>query len=174
MPISGRTAASVPDGGAALQDGAAAPRCSECRRSPFPGPDPERLIDRQDEDLAVADLPGSGCILDGLGHDGSAIVVDQNLQLHLGQELDHVLRAPIELRVSLLAPEALHLGHGHALDPLLRQRLLHLVELERLDDGFDLLHRLPPWRRSWRPMCWRVRNPTTATDRGPWRTRWIR
>ena len=38
------------------------------------------------------------------------------------------------------APEALDLGHGHALDADLGEGVLHLVELERLDDGFNLLH----------------------------------
>ena len=42
--------------------------------------------------------------------------------------------------MALLAAEALGLGDGDAGDADLVQRLLHLVELERLDDRFDLLH----------------------------------
>src|SRR5690606_1475739 len=38
------------------------------------------------------------------------------------------------------ASEAFDLGHGHALDPDLGQGILDLVQLERLDDGLDLLH----------------------------------
>jgi hypothetical protein len=42
--------------------------------------------------------------------------------------------------VPLLPAEALGLDHRDALQSDLLQRLLHLIELERLDDGFDLLH----------------------------------
>ena len=46
----------------------------------------------------------------------------------------------IELGMSLLAAEALDLGDGDAGHPDVVQRVLHVVELERLDDRFDLLH----------------------------------
>src|SRR5262249_51809843 len=36
--------------------------------------------------------------------------------------------------------EALHLGDGHALNSDFRESILHLVELERLDDGLHLFH----------------------------------
>src|SRR4029453_12042798 len=158
---------------AAPQDGAAARplrQRSEGRRPPLPSADPERLLHPEGEEFAIADLAGLGGVLDGLGHHGCAVVVHEDLELHLGEELDHVLRTPVELGVPLLPPESLDLGHGHPFHALLRQRLLHLVELERLDDGFDLLHRLPPWRRSRRPTFRRVRNLSTAPDPGPYRT----
>ena len=68
------------------------------------------------------------------------VVGDHDVELHLGQEVDDVLRAAVELGVPLLAPETLHLGRRHARDTQLRERLAHIVELERLDDGLDLLH----------------------------------
>ncbi len=43
--------------------------------------------------------------------------------------------------MALLPPEALGLGYRDPLDADLVQGFLHLVELERLDDGFDLFHR---------------------------------
>ena len=42
--------------------------------------------------------------------------------------------------MALLAAEPFRLDHGDPLDSRLLQRLLHLVELERLDDRLDLLH----------------------------------
>jgi hypothetical protein len=45
--------------------------------------------------------------------------------------------------MALLAAEALGLGHGDAGHAHFVQRLLHLVQLERLDDGFDLFHVVP-------------------------------
>src|SRR5438132_771979 len=44
------------------------------------------------------------------------------------------------LGVSLLPAEPFHLAHGDALHPDRGEALLHLVELERLDDRLDLLH----------------------------------
>ena len=49
------------------------------------------------------------------------LVRDDDLDLHLRQEVDDVLGAAVELGVALLAAEALHLGDGHALDADARQ-----------------------------------------------------
>src|SRR5271157_4123270 len=43
--------------------------------------------------------------------------------------------------MALLPAKSFGLGHGDALDADLMQRLLHLVELEGFDDGFNLFHR---------------------------------
>jgi hypothetical protein len=53
----------------------------------------------------------------------------------LRQKADCVLGAAINLGVSLLSAESLDLGHGHALHAESRQRALHFVELEWLDNG---------------------------------------
>ena len=42
--------------------------------------------------------------------------------------------------MAFLAAKALGLGDGDTLDAYLLQRLFDFIELERLDDGFDLLH----------------------------------
>ena len=44
----------------------------------------------------------------------TSVVLDHHLDLHLGQEVDHVFGAAVELGVALLAAEALDLGHGQA------------------------------------------------------------
>src|SRR3546814_19576225 len=81
-------------------------------------------------------LRGGGDRLDNaLGH----IVVDDDLQLHLGQKIDDIFGAAIQFGMPLLAPEALGLGDGYAADPDLVQRLLHLVELDRLDNPLALI-----------------------------------
>ena len=81
------------------------------------------------------------------------LVGQHDLDLHLGQEVDDVFGAAIELGVALLAAEALGLGDGDALQPDFLQRLLHLVELERLDDGFDLFHDDDSLARCWGEAC---------------------
>jgi hypothetical protein len=42
--------------------------------------------------------------------------------------------------MALLPAEALHLGDRDSRHTDFVQRVLHIVQLERLDDGFDLLH----------------------------------
>jgi hypothetical protein len=93
-----------------------------------------------DEDLAVADLAGAGRAFDGLDHTVDDGVVDRRFDLHLGQEVDDVLGAAVQLGVALLAPEALHLGHRDALHADAAECFTHFVELERLDDGSHHLH----------------------------------
>src|SRR5690606_37331747 len=105
------------------------------------GADPHHLAQVPDEDLAVADLAGAGRLHDRLGHHLDLVVRHRDLQLDLGQEVDQVLGAAVELGMPLLAAEALDLGGGDAGHADLRQRLAHVVELERLDDGHDHLHR---------------------------------
>ncbi len=65
---------------------------------------------------------------------------NDDLDFHLGQEIDHIFGAAIKLRVALLAPKALGLGHRNAQKADFLQRLLHLIKLERLDDRFDFFH----------------------------------
>src|SRR3712207_3726445 len=112
-------------------------------RAGLAGADADRFLDARYKNLAIADAAGLGRLADRLDGAVVAVVREHDLELHLGQEVDHVLGAAVELGVALLAPEALGLDHGDALQPHLLQRLLHLVELERLDDGFDLLHCTP-------------------------------
>ena len=62
------------------------------------------------------------------------------LDLHLGQEVDDVLRTAIQLGVALLAAEALHFGHRDALHADGAEGFADFVKLERLDDGGHHLH----------------------------------
>jgi hypothetical protein len=107
-------------------------------------PDPDHLLEVEDEDLPVADLPRARRGQDTLDHRGHQFGGDGRLDFYLGDEVDHVLRPAVDLAVSLLAPEPLHLGDRHAGNPDLAERVFHLFELERLDDRFDLLHGVPP------------------------------
>ena len=72
------------------------------------------LLDRGDEDLAVADLAGLGGLDDRVDAALGVAVLDDDLDLHLGQEVDDVLGAAVELGVALLPAEALDLGDGQA------------------------------------------------------------
>src|SRR6478609_9655571 len=66
------------------------------------GADAQRGFDGRDEDLAVADAPGGGGRGDRLDHLLGLRVGHHDLELHLGQEVDDVLGAAVELGVALL------------------------------------------------------------------------
>src|SRR5579862_1894355 len=106
------------------------------------GADAERLDEVEHEDLAVADLSGMAGVLDRLDDLLEQIVADRDLDLDLGQEAHCVFGPAIDLGLALLTPESLDLGGRHALDAERGQRLPHVVELERFDDGDNELHGL--------------------------------
>src|SRR6267378_4233958 len=89
---------------------------------------------------ALASATGMGRAADCLDRLLDHLILDNELDLHLGQEVDDVLGAAIELGMALLPSEPLGFQDGDALEPDLVQRVLHFVELEALDDRFDLLH----------------------------------
>ena len=64
-----------------------------------------------------------------------------HLDLHLGQQVDVVLLAPVDLFVALLPAMTAHLGDGHAVDADALEGFFYFLELERLDDCLNLLHR---------------------------------
>lgn len=113
---------------------------SDCVRSTIPGADSNRLLDGEDEDLSVADTPGAGGILNRLDGPLGKIVLDDDLNLHLGQEIDDIFGAAIKLGMAFLAAEPLHFSDRDSRDPDFVKRVFHIVQLERFDDGLDLLH----------------------------------
>src|SRR5690349_14929713 len=110
---------------------------SESLRAGLAGADSDDLFEIEDEDLSVPDLAGVGGFLDRLDGLLEQRVLDRRLDLHLGQEIDHVFGSAIELGVALLPSEALDLGDRDALHADRGQGLAHLVKLERLDDCGD-------------------------------------
>src|SRR3972149_4392672 len=73
------------------------------------GADADDFFQIEDEDLAVADLSGIGGFLDRLDRPFEQLGLDRGVDPYLGQEIDHVLRAAVELGVALLPAAALHL-----------------------------------------------------------------
>src|ERR1700742_2164523 len=104
------------------------------------GADADGLLEAVDENLAVADPAGLARLLDGLDHGDHLTIGHHDLDLDLGHEVHDVRRAAIHFLLAARATEALHLGDSHPLDSNFTERVLHFVELERLDDRFDLLH----------------------------------
>src|SRR5690606_9041571 len=110
----------------------------------FPGADPDCFLDRRDQHLAVADAARFGRPLNGFDGFVELLVRQDDRDLDLGQQVNDVLGPAVKLGMTFLAAEALGLEDSDALQPYLLKGLLHLVELERFDDGLDLLHSVPP------------------------------
>ena len=70
----------------------------------------------------------------------TACVGQDDFDLHLRQEINGVLAAPIDFGVALLPAKTLDLGDGHALQAEFVQGVLDVVQFERFDDGFNFLH----------------------------------
>src|SRR5260370_21113215 len=112
------------------------------------GPDAYGLIDRGDEDLSVTDLPGLGCCNDGFDGGAHAIGRHRHLDANLGQKVHDVFGAAVDFGVAFLAAIALDLARCHPVHADRDQRIAHVLELERLDDGDDHFHGfVPPVRR---------------------------
>src|ERR1019366_8247772 len=99
------------------------------------GADAHDILDRQDEDFAVADLAGLGGPHDRVNGLAGSVVGDGDLEFHLREKIHRVFAAAVNLRVALLAAEALDLGDGHAADADGGQGFLHFLEFEWLNDG---------------------------------------
>src|SRR4051794_13998054 len=143
-------------------------------RPPLPRPHPDQLLDGRGPDLPVADLPGRRGLGDDLHHVVGVVVGDDHVEADLGNEVDGVLRTPVDLGVPLLPPIAADLTHGQTLHPEALESALHVVELERLDDGGDEPHACTPSLRAAMPAAaptgglpaaarWCGENPPAAT-----------
>src|SRR5579863_2390486 len=103
--------------------------------------DANDLIDVREKNLSVTDFAGASGrrnrLHDFLNHQ----ISNDQFELDLGNKIDGVLPAAVELGVSLLPAMAASLEYGHAFDANLVQRILYAFQLGDLDDGFDFGHR---------------------------------
>src|SRR6267378_2584036 len=104
------------------------------------GPNPDCVVETRHEDLAVPDRARLGGARDERHHFVHQPVRNDDLDLHLRQEVHGVFPAAVHLGVSLLPTEAADLAHRHADHAGTGERFLDLVQLERLDDRLDLRH----------------------------------
>ncbi len=115
---------------------------SDCLLTLFFRADADGIFDCTDENFAVADLTGFGSLNNRIDRGRNLRISENNFDLNLGEEIDSVLTAAINLRVALLPPESFDLADGHSLNPNFRQCFLNIFQFERLDNRLDFLHRL--------------------------------
>src|SRR3974390_3023592 len=108
----------------------------------------DRLIHFGEEDLAIANLARACRPDDGLHRFLDHRVAEHKLDLDLGDQVDGVLAAAIELRWTLLAARAAHFEERHALDADLLECGFYGFQAGGLDDGFDFGHGVKRSRRT--------------------------
>src|SRR3954463_4315062 len=91
------------------------------------GADAHNMLDGCHEDLAVADLARARRLHDRLDGGLDMVVRYDNFNLHLGQEVDDILGAPVELGMAFLPAKALHLGYCQTSHAYLGKRFAHFV-----------------------------------------------
>src|SRR5690606_14349352 len=104
------------------------------------GADPHDLFDRQDRDLAVADLTGRRGRLDRTDCPPSELIGNHDLDPHLAPESHLVLGASVDLGAAGLPTAATDAVAGPAPDPRCLQGVTDVLEPERLDVDDDQPH----------------------------------
>jgi hypothetical protein len=108
--------------------------------SAFARSDSDDLIHGQYENLPVADLSRLGTPLDGFNRLRNDFIRNDQFDLGLGEEVDLIFGASVDLGMAPLPSEALDLGRRHSLDADFGQGMLHFIQLKRFDNGFYLFH----------------------------------
>src|SRR5258707_2260320 len=98
------------------------------------------MVEVDDEDLAIADLPGLCSRGDGV--DGLVDLVrgDSDLDLDLGQEAHRIFSAAIDFRVALLPAVAFDFRHRETMNANGGQGVTDFFEFEWLDDRHNNFH----------------------------------
>jgi hypothetical protein len=104
------------------------------------GADAPSVIDAEDKDFAIANLPGPGRACDRLDDFAGLTFLCRDLNAEFWQEGHFVLVATIDFGVASMPAVTLDLGHGHAMHANCRERILNVLEFERFDDRNDELH----------------------------------
>src|SRR5690348_15317728 len=98
------------------------------------------MVEVDDEDLAVADLPGFCGRHDGLDGLVELVGADSDLDLDLGQETHGVFSTAINFRVALLSAIAFDFRHRETMNANGGQGVADFLELEWLDDRHNNFH----------------------------------
>jgi hypothetical protein len=92
------------------------------------------------EYLPVANLARLCSSHNGFDHGIHLAGIDNHFNFDLWDKVNHILCTTVYLRMAFLAAVAPHLRNRHAPDSNFTQGLFHVVQPERFDNRFDLLH----------------------------------
>src|SRR6202012_5043261 len=104
------------------------------------GADANRMVEVDDEDLAVADLSGLGRRGDRFDGLVDLLGGDRDLDLDLGQEAHRVFSAAIDFRVALLSAVPFDFRHRETMNADGGQGVTDFLKLEWLDGRHNNFH----------------------------------
>jgi len=107
----------------------------------FFSPDANRFVHIRNEDFPIPDFSRLGRRDDRFDRCVNAFLGQDQFEFQFGQEIHRVFAATVDFGVPLLPPKPFHLGDRHSVNPDVAESILHFVQLERLDDRFDFLHK---------------------------------
>src|SRR3981081_4044013 len=102
--------------------------------------DSDGFGDIVNKNLTVSYIAGPCCGSECFDNLFGASIRNHQLHFHLWPQVYVVFLPAIDFLVALLASVTTHFRDGHAVDADALQGFLHLFQLKRLDDRFDLLH----------------------------------
>jgi hypothetical protein len=103
--------------------------------------DANRFLDRKNEYPAIVDAPCSRLANNGSNGAPDTAVGNHDLKLELRQKFIEVLTAARGAAMIHMAPQHLYFADGYSFDAYFDQGFPNIIQLERLDDRLDLLHR---------------------------------
>lgn len=106
----------------------------------FTRTDTDNLFHIRDENLSVTDAACLSGIANRFDHCIRILIGKHDFDLHLWQKVDDIFRATIKFRMAFLTTKALGFRNRYSLESDFLKGFLHFVELERLNDRFDLFH----------------------------------
>src|SRR5436190_9004556 len=108
--------------------------------SGFLRPNPHRTVDGRHENFSVPNLSRLGGLHYRVNYAVGFILLDNDLDLELGQKINRVFAPAVDFRMAFLTTKSLYLRYRHAGHTYSGDGILDLFQLERLYDRFDFFH----------------------------------
>src|SRR5579871_3128883 len=112
----------------------------QCAVSSIAIADAYGIINGRHEDLAVPNFSGPGRIGDYADDSLHLVIGDDQLQLDFRPHIHVVLSAPVGFGMSLLPAMTVYFRDSKTVHAGVPKGRLHFIQLEGLNDCFDLLH----------------------------------
>src|SRR5215472_10242178 len=109
----------------------------------FPRPNTHDSLHRQDKNFPIANASRMGRCHNGANDIVHLLFRSQDFKFGLGQKIHYILCPSIQFCVPFLTSKTFHLCHRQPVYSNSVKALLDFIELERLDDGFNLFHHAP-------------------------------
>jgi hypothetical protein len=112
----------------------------DSRLSDFPGSDADNLVNRCDDNLAVAYLSGSSAFDDGIHNLIYLVIPGQDCKKQLGMKVHPVFTPPVNFGAAHLSTETKNIHYRQPLYTDACETLPYIVQILLPDDGIDPFH----------------------------------